>query len=52
MFYHGRGGREDNTPLLAWGPLLVAVTAAYYRRRTRATRHVITTVAPSLGPGR
>lgn len=24
-------------PLLAWGPLLVAVTAAYYRRRTRGT---------------
>ena len=25
-------------PLLAWGPLLVAVTVAYYRRRTRIRR--------------
>ena len=24
-------------PLLAWGPLLVVVTVAYYRRRTQAT---------------
>lgn len=23
-------------PLVAWGPLLAAVTVAYYRRRTRA----------------
>jgi hypothetical protein len=25
-------------PLLGWGPLLVAVTVAYYRRRTRIRR--------------
>ena len=32
------------SPLLAWGPLLAAVTAAYYRRRTRAGKAARLTV--------
>jgi len=36
-------------PLLAWGPLLVVVTAAYHRRRTRARRHKIESSFASAG---
>ena len=35
------GGGRSYAPLLAWEPLLMVVTIAYYRRRTH------TTTAPS-----
>jgi hypothetical protein len=39
-FHDWRGvlGAVAYVPLVAWGPLLVAVTVAYYRRRTRPAR--------------
>jgi hypothetical protein len=37
-------------PLLAWGPLLALVTAAYYRRRRRAARPSPIPASSSPGP--
>jgi len=54
VFFAGGGSAEDEAhgwwavlmaacylPLTAWGPLLLAVTYAYYRRRVASTRDLL-----------